>query len=102
MALKGSSSKEYITNKILEMFENSFQYDKEIRIPILENGEEIQIKCTLTCAKTNVEKNGDIKIPGANDNNDNEINFIDNNTTSVEISTEEKNNIQRLAAMLDL
>ena len=32
MALKGSISKEIVTKKILETFEGSFQYEKEIRI----------------------------------------------------------------------
>jgi hypothetical protein len=57
MAARGSISKENIKNKILETFKGSFLWDndKEIRIPVLENGEPVQIKVTLTCAKTNVE-----------------------------------------------
>jgi flagella basal body P-ring formation protein FlgA len=55
MAAKGSIAKEEIIAKILETFQGSFKYDKEIRIPVFENGEPVQIKVTLTCAKTNVE-----------------------------------------------
>lgn len=55
MAAKGSESKEVIINKILETFPGAFRYDKELRIPMTENGETIQIKVALTCAKTNVE-----------------------------------------------
>ena len=65
MAAKGSVSKEIITQKILETFDGAFKYDKEIRIPIMEDGVEVQIKVTLTCAKTNVENGMDNAIPGA-------------------------------------
>ena len=53
---KGSVAKIEITKKLLETFEGSFLYnnDKEIRIPFEENGERIEIKVTLTCAKENV------------------------------------------------
>ena len=51
---KGQSSKEIITKKILETFEGSFINEKEIRIPIVENGEPIEIKVALTCAKVNI------------------------------------------------
>lgn len=54
MAAKGQAEKEFITSKILETFEGSFAIDKEIRIPFLSNGEEIQIKCVLTAAAKNV------------------------------------------------
>lgn len=62
---KGTYSKEVIEQKILETFENSFKFDKEIRIPMIEDGNEIQIKIVMTCAKTNVEPGGDVAIPGA-------------------------------------
>lgn len=52
--MRGAESKQIVTNKILEMFPGSFQYDKELRIPLVEGGEEVQIKVALTCAKTNV------------------------------------------------
>ena len=55
---RGSQSKETITKKILETFEGSFINDKEIRIPIEENGEVIEIKCVLTAAKVNVGNAG--------------------------------------------
>ena len=56
MAAKGAEAKLEITNKILELFPGSFKYDKEIRIPVIENGEEVQIKVSLTAAKVNVER----------------------------------------------
>lgn len=51
MAAIGAEEKEIIKNKILEMFNGSFCYDKEIRIPLNDR----QIKVTLTCAKVNVD-----------------------------------------------
>lgn len=103
MALKGSISKEIVSKKILETFEGSFQYEKEIRIPMLENGEEIQLKLTLTCAKANVNRGGDVEIPGEKDD---AINFTETNEKEeikhIEPTQEEKDNISRLAKMLNL
>lgn len=68
MATKGSVSKETIKNKILSIFPNSFTLngEKEIRIPMVEDGAEVQIKVVLTCAKTNVNPGDDVALPGAN------------------------------------
>lgn len=100
MALKGADSKIAATKKILEVFEGSFTYEKEIRIPFIENGEEIQLKCTITCAKTNVAPNGDVAVPGAVNN---EINFETKKIEPImEASQEEKDNVARLAKMLNL
>ena len=54
MAARGAWSKEQVWNKILETFNGAFVNDKEIRVPLYENGERVEIKVTLTCAKTNV------------------------------------------------
>lgn len=62
---RGAASKETVKAKILETFPNAFAYDKEIRIPMMEDGEEIQIKCVLTAAKINVKNGGDTAMPGA-------------------------------------
>ena len=64
MAARGAIAKEEVLNKILETFPGAFKYDKEIRVPIIENGEQVQIKVTLTCAKVNVENGADNAIPG--------------------------------------
>lgn len=58
MAIKGQKAKSDITNKILEVFPGSFVYNKEIRIPYVEDGVDGQIKIVLTAAKTNVENGG--------------------------------------------
>lgn len=56
---KGQIAKTEITNKILEVFGGAFVNDKEIRIPWEENGEIVQIKVALTCAKVNIENASD-------------------------------------------
>ena len=100
---KGAITKTEITNKLLEIFPGSFIYDKEIRIPMVEDGEQIQIKVTLTCAKSNVEPNGDIAIPGEEKN---EINFKENSTSQEQVivtpTQEEKDNVKRLMESLGL
>ena len=65
MAARGAESKEKVTQVILDTFPGAFKYEKELRIPMFENGEEVQIKVTLTAAKTNVERGGDVALPGA-------------------------------------
>lgn len=64
MAAKGTAAKAEITSKILAAFPGSFQYDKEIRVPVLENGEEVQIKVVLTAAKVSVANGADTALPG--------------------------------------
>lgn len=105
MAARGSESKEKITQQILNAFNGSFIYDKEIRIPIVENGEVLQIKCVLTCAKTNVDCGSDVAIPGSSLNTKVETK-VEVNTTipkeEVKITEEEKNNIKSLMNILGL
>lgn len=93
---RGTESKEIITQKILETFENSFKYDKEIRIPIVENGELIQVKCVLTCAKVNVENGGDTVVPVAG--NASTVNSSDN----LMITEQEKEDTMKLLQSLNL
>ena len=64
MATRGSQAKADITQKILEHFPGSFVYEKEIRIPYIEDGIEGQIKLTLTAAKTMVAGGADVAMPG--------------------------------------
>ena len=65
---KGQILKQDIAKKILETFEGSFLYNdgKEIRIPGMEEGELLQIKVALTCAKENVNPGDDNALPGEN------------------------------------
>lgn len=115
MAAKGSILKEQIIQKILETFPGAFKYDKEVRIPGDEGGEELQIKVTFTCAKVNVEPGGDIAVPGATatatvtkvakekTNSTSESTPIAGSTMKLEEPTEEeKKNIASLLNMLGL
>ena len=104
---KGALAKENIINQILASFEGAFRYDKEIRIPFMENGEEVQIKVALTCAKTNVERGQDTAIPGAEMNAP--VKTVSNSSattgkasTIVEPSAEEKKNVEDLLSRLGL
>ena len=93
---RGAVSKTKATEMILKAFPGSFTYDKEIRIPFQEDGEEIQLKCVLTCAKVNVELNGDVAIPGEVSA---DINFEDSKSIEqkiVEPTQEEKDNVKKL------
>ena len=95
---RGSQFKKEILNKMLEIFPNSFLYndEKELRICGQEDGEEIQLKCVLTCAKVNVEPNGDVAIPGEVSA---DINFEDSKSIEqkvVEPTQEEKDNVKKL------
>ena len=104
---KGQKSKIVIQNKILELFPEAFIYGKEIRIPIEEDGEIIQIKVTLTAAKASVEPGSDNEIPTtANVVNNIEVNNPVINqvdaTTIVKPSEEEKQNLQNMLSKLGL
>lgn len=58
MAAKGTEAKAIISNKILGMFEGAFIDGKDLRIPMTENGEYLEIKVALTAAKEPVRPNG--------------------------------------------
>jgi hypothetical protein len=95
---KGSILKQEITNKILETFPGSFLYNngKEIRICGNENGELLQIKVALTCAKENVEVDSDNNVSTIAANN------VINDDVIVEPTQEEKDNVRRLMEALNL
>ena len=103
MALKGTIAKKEITDKILATFEGSFLYNdgKEIRIPFVEEGNDVQIKIALTCANDNVLPGADVALPGTT------ISTPVSSSTSapvtpVETSQEEKDNIKKMMEVLGL
>ena len=98
MAARGSESKEKVTQMILDTFPSAFKYEKEIRIPMMENGEEVQIKVTLTAAKTNVESGGEVALPTASPVKA-ETNAV---KVPVEPTAEEKQNVANLLNLLGL
>jgi hypothetical protein len=64
---KGAAAKQEVMATILEAFgDNAFMYNdgKEVRVNCVENGEPVQIKIALTCAKTAVEPGSDNAMPG--------------------------------------
>ena len=101
MAARGSESKNIITAKLLETFAGSFIYDKNIIIPMVENGENLQIKIALTCAKTNVESGMDNAIPGTIASTIATPKTIDNHGIA-EVTEEEKQNVLKAMKALGL
>lgn len=101
MAARGAESKAKIIEKILATFEDSFQYDKEVRIPMYENGELIQIKLTLTAAKTNIENKTKSSFPMAVDNK-NGSNGENIPPSLTEPTEEEKQTLEDLMSKLGL
>ena len=101
MAARGSESKNIIIAKLLETFAGSFIYDKNVIIPMVENGESLQIKIALTCAKTNVESGMDNAIPGAEISTMATPKAIDNHGVA-EVTEEEKQNVLKAMKALGL
>ena len=100
MAVKGQTLKNEITQKILATFKGSFLYNdgKEIRINGSEDGNPIQIKITLTCAKTPVEFDTD-DLEAA----DPATSFAEKNEKIPnEPSEEEKERLEKLLSRLNL
>lgn len=101
---KGTESKNTVFAKLQEVFPNSFWEDegKILRVPLNENGSRVEIKVTLTAAKTNlggedipsafsVTKAPD--LPAATESKKPEV---------LEPTQEEKDNVARLMASLGL
>lgn len=61
MAARGSPTKEKIQNIILQVFPRAFLNGKELRICGVEDGEEVQIKITMTAAKENINGPGPVE-----------------------------------------
>lgn len=104
---RGNESKSVFYNKILEVFPNSFMYNgsKEIRVPFIEDGVEIQLKIVATCAKVNVDCGSDAALPGVSQTKDKPaVSSISNATDSslIEPTAEEKANVKALMERLGL
>lgn len=93
---KGQASKTQITEKILNTFEGSFicNQGKEIRIPMMENGELVQIKVTLTAAKDNISE---VEAQGIQNDR-----YDWSEPKVAEVSQTEKNDVINLAKLLNL
>lgn len=99
---KGSIAKQNITKQILSTFEGAFEYNggKEIRVPVYENGELVQIKITLTCAKENVECGADSAVPGSFPVTNQPV--TPERTTPIAPTEDEKQNVANLLRSLGL
>lgn len=103
---RGAEAKKQVMDKLLSTFEGSFLYNdgKEVRVPIMENGELIQIKVTLTAAKENVNVGDDNLIPGS-DTVVQAVNtsaFSKEETKPVEPTKAEQDNVNDLLRALGL
>lgn len=107
---KGQVSKALINKRIIDTFEGAFAYNdgKEIRIPMLEDGQEVQIKVTLTCAKDNVQPGDENVLPGVKETKSENLAFKTETNTSekqevhIEPTAEEKANVKSMLEFLGL
>lgn len=90
---KGAQAKAEIIDIILKTFPNSFINDKEIRIPMKEDGADIQIKITLTAAKDLILNGAEAPLEDA---------LTVEAPKSAVVSEEEKRNVSKLLASLGL
>lgn len=100
---KGADSKTKVFEQLQKMFPESFwNGPKEFRIPMEENGERVELKVTLTCAKENVGVSDSIDFSSSNEptldsiTGENE----DHDASSGEPTEEEMENIKNLAEAL--
>lgn len=101
MSAKGAEAKSVISEKIFEVFPNAFAYEKELRIPYQENGEEVQIKITLTCAKVNVP-NPNLETSENLEESDMASSSTSSSRDLSEPSIEEKETLEELISKLHL
>ena len=94
---RGAIAKQEVINKIKEVFPEAFEYGKELRVPINEDGTRVEIKITLTCAKTNVGGEG-----GSVESGGQPLDFSDDAPAKLEPTAEEKQNIADLMERLGL
>lgn len=92
---KGAIAKTEVIAKIKEIFPEAFEYGKELRIPLEEDGQRVEIKVALTCAKTNVGGDGAFVESQVESN-------VAVNAASAAPTEEEKKNIADLMDRLGL
>jgi hypothetical protein len=100
---KGAKVKAKVYKKILEMFPGSFMYnsDKELRIPVTEDGEPIQLKLTLTVSKTPVEN--DNAVAAATEQEEGSFpSPVGSPVATPQVSDEEKQTLQAMMERLGL
>ena len=97
MAARGSEAKNILFNQLQEFFPDSFWEDqgKILRIPMDENGTRVEIKVTLTAAKTNLGGDDAASAFAAVPQETASVN------PSIEPTEEEKENVSKLLASLN-
>lgn len=94
---KGAIAKKEVISKLKEVFPDMFEYGKEFRIPMTEDGARVEIKIALTCAKTNVGGDDASVESGVQT-----LDFSNETPAKLEPSAEEKQNIAELMSRLGL
>ena len=92
---KGAESKAKLIEKLKEIYPDAFEYGKEFRIPFEEDGQRVEIKVALTCAKSNVGGEGASEVSGVQ--SEEAV-----NVASAAPTEEEKANIAKLMDRLGL
>ena len=101
---KGAEAKAELFNKLMQIYPDAFweDQDKILRVPMSEAGNRVEIKVTLTAAKNNL---GGDAVPGAFNTAPVEKSTIPMpapDTSSLEMTQEEKDNVQKLMKELGL
>ena len=94
---RGTIAKKEVISKLKEVFPDMFEYGKELRIPMMEDGQRVEIKVALTCAKTNVGGDDASVESGVQT-----LDFSNETPANIEPSAEEKQNIAELMSRLGL
>lgn len=99
---RGSEAKASITEQILNNFEGSFiaSDGKTLRIPIVENGELIEIKVTLVAAKDLERGTSSNQLDDTDSESDNSCDTVALDVP--EPTEEEKERINKLLASLNM
>lgn len=101
---KGAIAKQIVFDGIKKVFPDSFMYNngKELRINVEEEGNPVQIKVQLTCAKEAVSPEGEVMKAAAAPSETDPVLNESAPTKLVEPSEEEKQNVEDLLAALGL
>lgn len=99
---KGSEAKNQLFSKIMEIYPDAFWEDqgKILRVPMSEAGTRVEIKVTLTAAKTNMGGEsvpsafGSVASPSAAP--------APKDAASLEMTQEEKENVAKMLKALNL
>lgn len=103
MAAKGTESKNIIFKKLQDIYPEAFWEDqgKILRIPLDENGSRVEIKVSLTAAKSNL-KDSEVKSAFSAESPLNNATPTEKAKEMLEPTAEEKENISKLIASLGL